>query len=145
MNFNGYQDNELFSVVNPICEGFNTSIVQLNSTIVKSSLQIRIVLYKKGGLTIDASTEIARAVLPKLEVWADDRDINLEVSSPGVGRVFKDAYEFTVFKDEKISILVDSEWIECSIVSSDNKGVILQIDGKDIEYKYDQIHKAKLE
>ena len=145
MKFSGYDENELFSIVNPICEGFNTRIVQLNSAIVKTSLQIRIVLYKKGGINIDSCTEISRAVMPRIEVWADNRDVNLEVSSPGVGRVLKDAYEFQIFTDEKVNILIDNHWISGTIIEADSNRLILQSDGENAEYVYEQIQKAKLD
>ena len=145
MKFSGYEENELFAVVNPVCEGYSVKLVQLNSAVVRTSLQVRIVLYKKGGITIDSCTEISRAVMPRIEVWADNRDVNLEVSSPGVGRVLKDAWEFQVFIDEKINILVENDWIEGTIIAADKNCVIIQSDGQNTEYRYEQIQKAKLD
>ena len=111
MKFNGYGENELFSIINPLCEGLNAGIVHLSSTIVKTTLQIRLVVYRKGGIDIDSCSKISKTIVPRLEVWSDNRDINLEVSSPGVGRTLKDAYEFQVFTGEKASLLVDNDWI----------------------------------
>ena len=145
MKYSDYAENELYSVIAPVCKGFGTEIVQLNSASVKSSLQVRIVLYKKGGINIDTCTEVSRAVLPRIEVWADNRDVNLEVSSPGVGRTLKDAWEFPVFAGEKINILIDNDWIEGSIVSADKQSVTVKHGEADTEYRYEQIQKAKLD
>ena len=145
MKFSSFDENELYSVINPICEGFKTGIVQLNSAVVKTSLQVRLVLYKKGGINIDTCTEISRAVMPRIEVWADNRDVNLEVSSPGVGRVIKDAWEFHIFKDEKVNILIDNHWISGTIAEADNNRLLLESDGENAEYLYDEIQKAKLD
>ena len=128
MKFNGYEENELYSIINPICEGFNAKLVQLGSSTVKTVLHVRIVLYRKGGINIDSCTEISRAVMPRIEVWANERDVNLEVSSPGVGRTLKDAYEFQIFKGEKVHILIDSQWSEGIIVEADNTTVTIQTD-----------------
>ena len=145
MKFNGYEENELYSIINPICEGFNAKLVQLGSSTVKTVLHVRIVLYRKGGINIDSCTEISRAVMPRIEVWANERDVNLEVSSPGVGRTLKDAYEFQIFKGEKVHILIDSQWSEGIIVEADNTTVTIQTDDKNTEYNYGQIQKAKLD
>jgi len=145
LKFNGYEENELFSIVNPICEGLGAKLVHLNSAIVKTNLHIRIVLYKKGGINIDSCTKISRAVLPRIEVWADNRDVNLEVSSPGIGRILKDAWEFQIFKDEKVNILIDNQWIAGVIIDADKNKLILQSDDNNAEYVYEQIQKAKLD
>ena len=145
LKFSSYEENELFSIIAPICEGYRAQIVQLNSAVVKTSLQVRIVLYKKGGINIDTCTEISRAVMPRIEVWADNRDVNLEVSSPGVGRTLKDAYEFQVFTGEKINILTGDQWLSGTVVSADSTGMILGADGSEKEYSFDQIQKAKLD
>lgn len=145
LKYSGYKENELFTIVNPICEGYNTRIVQFNSAVVNKNLQVRIVLYKKGGINMDSCTEISKAVMPRIEVWADDRDVNLEVSSPGVGRVLKDAYEFQIFIGEKIKILTAVDWIEGTILEADESSVTIQTDGKNTGYDYGDVHKAKLD
>jgi len=145
LKYSGYEENELFSIINPICEGYRTKIVQLNSAVVNSTLQIRIVLYKKGGINIDSCTEISRAVMPRIEVWADNRDTNLEVSSPGVGRVLKDAYEFQIFTNERVNLLIGDDWIGGTISEANKASVYIKSDTVDTEYKYDEIQKAKLD
>ncbi|MDC7225899.1 MAG: hypothetical protein PQJ61_03945 [Spirochaetales bacterium] len=145
LKFSSYEENELFSIVKPICDGFKTGIVQLNSAVVNTNLQVRIVLYKKGGINIDTCTQISRAVMPRIEVWADNRDVNLEVSSPGVGRTLKDAWEFQIFKDENINLLIDNNWIEGKISDADNSKMKLQTASGESEYMYEQIQKAKLD
>lgn len=145
MKYSGYEENELYSIVNPICEGYKTKIVQLNSGIVNSTLQIRIVLYKKGGINIDSCTEISRAVMPRIEVWADNRDVNLEVSSPGVSRVLKDAYEFHIFTDERVNVLIGNDWIGGVVSEANETSVYIRSENVNTEYKYDKILKAKLD
>ena len=144
MKFTGYKDNELFSIISPICEGFNTAVVHLSTAVVRTSLQIRLVVYRKTGIDLDTCSKISKALLPRLEVWSDNRDINLEVSSPGVGRVFKDAYEFEVFKGESAKILLDNEWYEGKILSADSKSVTMEIKNTKEDYSFDEIQKAKL-
>ncbi len=144
MKYSGYDENELFTIINPVCQGFNAKIVQLNSTVIRTTMQVRIVLYKKGGININTCSEISRAVLPRIEIWADNRDVNLEVSSPGICRTLKDAYEFNIFKDESINILIDNEWLNGKIISSDKNTVTIQSGQDCIEYNFENIQKAKL-
>ena len=145
MKYSGYIENELFDIINPICEAYKTRIVQFNSAVVNKNLQVRIVLYKKGGINMDSCTEVSRAVMPRIEVWADNRDVSLEVSSPGVGRILKDAYEFQIFIGEKIKLLTGADWIDGTILKADESSVTLETDGKTVEYGYGMIQKAKLD
>lgn len=144
MKFSDYSQNELFAIIDPICRGFSSEVVHLSTAVVKNTMHIRIVLYKKGGINIDACTEISRAVQPRIEVWADERDINLEVSSPGVGRVLKDAYEFKVFKGEKVRLLTAGEWTDGTIIDADDCSVTIEDGCEQFKYDYDEIQKAKL-
>jgi len=144
LKFSDYAQNELFAIIDPICRGFSSSVVHLSTAMIKNTLHIRVVLYKKGGINIDACSEISRAVLPRVEVWADERDVNLEVSSPGIGRTLKDAYEFMVFKGEKTRLLIGDDWIDGTIISTDMSSVIIESDGKELKYEYETIQKAKL-
>ena len=144
MKYSDYSQNELFKIIEPVCRGFSASVVHLNTAIVRKTLHIRIVLYKKGGINIDACTEISRAVMPRIEVWADERDLNLEVSSPGIGRTLKDAYEFTVFNGEKVRLLVADKWLEGDIIGADEHRVTVDVGGEKTEYEYETIQKAKL-
>jgi len=145
LKYNDYAENELFSVIEPVCRGFNTEVVQLNSAVIKTALQVRLVLHKKGGIDIDSCTQISRAVMPRIEVWADNRDVNLEVSSPGVGRTLKDAWEFHLFIGERIKLLIGNDWLEGTITSADDKSVTIQSGDNITGYSYDQILKAKLD
>ncbi len=144
LKFSDYGQNELFAIIDPICRGFSTAVVHLSTAVVKNTTHIRIVLYKKGGINIDACTEISRAVQPRIEVWADERDTNLEVSSPGVGRILKDAYEFRVFKGEKVRLLIADEWIDGTIIDADDNSVSIEAGDKQFKHDYDDIQKAKL-
>ena len=144
MKFSDYEQNELFAIIDPICKGFSTALVHLSTAVVKNTTHIRIVLYKKGGINIDACSEISRAVQPRIEVWADQRDVNLEVSSPGVGRVLKDAFEFQVFTGEKVRLLIADEWFDGTIIKADNQTVDIETEGQQSTYEYDSIQKAKL-
>ncbi|MDC7124430.1 MAG: hypothetical protein PQJ46_02615 [Spirochaetales bacterium] len=145
MKYTGYDDNELFSVINPVCSGYHAEIVQLGSSIVKSTLQVRLVLFKKDGIGVDDCAKISKAVLPRIEVWTDNRDVTLEISSPGIGRILRNAYEFCVFKGEKISILVNNNWINgCILDANDSSVRITEENEAENEYNFDSIQKAKL-
>lgn len=144
MKFSDYDQNELFQVIKPVCDGFDVSIVHLSSARVKNTLQVRLVLHKKNGITIDVCSEISKAVLPRIEIWADERDVNLEVSSPGLGRILKDAYEFSIFTDENVRLLVNQEWIDGKIICADNTSVEIEAGDEKKTFKFEAVQKAKL-
>jgi ribosome maturation factor RimP len=144
LKFSDYDQNELFTIIDPVCRGFSSAVVHLSTAVVKNTTHIRIVLYKKGGINIDACSEISRAVLPRIEVWADQRDVNLEVSSPGVGRILKDAFEFHVFKGEKARLLIADNWIDGTIIDADDHSVNFESGEQQIKHEYETILKAKL-
>ena len=84
-----------------------------------------------------------------------DRDIQLEVSSPGLQRNLKDVMEFSVFtgKDVRCYSVSDSCYIVGRIASCDGSSVTLSgyhkedkdEDGESITLPFSDIAKAKLE
>ncbi len=145
LKYNSYEENELFSVIKPVCDGYDASIVRLSSAVINKTLQINLVLYQKGGIGIDQCGTISRAVMPRIEVWAENRDVSLEISSPGIGRILKDAYEFQVFAGEKIQLLIDSQWLTGDIVEAGTESVDIKTEnGETVKYMFDSIQKAKL-
>ena len=89
------------------------------------------------------------------QVLSQDRDLNLEVSSPGIQRTFKDICEFEVFKGKTVRVYstLYSSYVVGKIEDSDKDGVTLSSyliedkkeSGEIIRLNYDTISKAKLE
>jgi ribosome maturation factor RimP len=84
----------------------------------------------------------------------NERDIDMEVSTPGIQRNMRDVYEFEVFVGRRCRILDSNKelWYEGVIESVDEQSVTLGLaqieDSKEIigthKIPYSQIQKAKL-
>ena len=107
------RQEKLYELVAPVVEGLGFRIADLRSHIVQSQLHINLVLYSPEGVTIDDCADVYRTALARLEMAEDNRDIHLEVSSPGLGRVLKSAEELEVFSGRGVQILPmdGEEWI----------------------------------
>jgi len=107
------RQEKLFELISPVVEGLGFKIVDLRSHIVQSQLHVNLVLYSPEGVGINDCADVYRTALARLEMAEDNRDIHLEVSSPGLGRVLKSAEELEVFQGRGIQLLtMDGEgWI----------------------------------
>ena len=121
--------------------------VEIVSRKIKTGLHVMIVIHKKDGVTIQDCTEVHKAVLPRIEIETDYRDINLQVASPGVYRNLKSAHEFDIFKGTTVRSLESDEpdWIFGVIVSADDTGVVLQLEDGDRTIPFTRISKARLD
>ena len=102
-------------------------LVETTLNKVGSTNAMRVVLAKKGAEISTEDLEKAyNIVYPRYEVMLGDRDLNLEVTSPGMQRNFKDFLEFEVFtgRDVRIYSTRFSSYVVGKIVSSEGSKVI---------------------
>ena len=147
---------ELFKDVSSLIESIDLMLVETILNKVGSTNAMRVVLAKKGAEISTEDLEKAyNIVYPRYEVMLGDRDLNLEVTSPGMQRNFKDFLEFEVFtgRDVRIYSTRFSSYVVGKIVSSEGSKVILSDyliedkneKGDSIELDFNEIAKAKLE
>lgn len=141
------RDNSLINSIEPVIEGLGFSLVEFTSHSNRSNLTINTIIYSKNGVTIDDCSTVFKTIMPRIELLEDSRDINLEVSSPGITRNIKTVDEFEIFTGKKVKILKknDSEWIHGSIESVNDNSVNLNNDKQTIAVSFENINKAKLE
>jgi ribosome maturation factor RimP len=141
------RDNSLINSIEPVIEGLGFLLVEFTSHRNRSNLTINIIIYSKNGVTIDDCSTVFKTIMPRIELIEDSRDINLEVSSPGITRNIKTVDEFEIFLGKKVRILKkdDSEWIHGSIESVNDNSVNLNIKEQIIAVSFIDINKAKLE
>ena len=130
----------------PVLDAMGFTLVDLKMKSMHGTLQIHLVVHKGEGISLDDCADIYKTLYPRLELSLDCEDIQLEVSSPGIGRVFKDKREYGIFKNMPVALLMDneSEW---------RKGFIKEVREENIEFEegkelytvsFDTIRKAKL-
>jgi ribosome maturation factor RimP len=141
------RDNSLTNSIEPVIESMGFSLVELTSHRNRSNLTVNIIIYSPKGITLTDCSNVYKTVLPRIEVIEDSRDVNLEVSSPGLSRNIKTFEEFGVFIGRKVRILKtnDSEWIHGTIELVDNNGLKIIDSKKESLINFADINKAKLE
>ncbi len=148
-------NSEYYKIIAQVVNSFGFDIVEINSVNRADGLYIHIVLYSQEGISLNDCSKVHRTVQRRIEAHTGNRDVYIEVSSPGIGRNLKSANEFNVFKGKNIKLLFGDkeEWGFYKIKEADNESVILEPIEKDnksesmdeIKLKYSEIRKAKLE
>ena len=99
---------EFERVVHPL----GIQIVQLSVHTGKSGLDIGVVIHKEGGVSLDDCERVTRIFNDILTILEpiDENNYTLQVSSPGIDRVFKDKKEFNIFASAHVKIVVDESF-----------------------------------
>ena len=141
------RENSLIDSIEPVIKGLGFSLVEFTSSRNRSNLTVNTIIYRESGVNLADCSIVFKTILPRIELLEDSRNINLEVSSPGLSRNLKVVDEFEIFIGRKVRILKkdDSEWIHGNIVSVENNSVNLNVSKKAVIVDFADINKAKLE
>jgi ribosome maturation factor RimP len=133
--------------IKPIITGLGYSLVEVKLGKSKNLNDITIVIYKKGGVSLNNCVEVTKHIKPQLDSLDDFENIALKVTSPGIDRKIKEKYEYEIFKGKGVKILLqqDSDWIGGVITAASYEKLILKCQDKLIEIDTDHIKKAKLD
>ena len=135
-----------FSDCEPLISGLGYSVVELAVFKRQSTWHVRVVLNSPEGVGIADCSKVHRALLPRLEAVLSSQDMYVEVTSPGLDRILKNAAEFAVFRGKQVKIWNSdiSDWLQGTILSSDAESVRLGTDSGETVVPYTKIAKAKL-
>lgn len=130
----------------PLVAGFGYSIVELVIFKRQGSWQVKLVITSPAGVGIADCTKLHRALLPRLEALLSSQDMYVEVASPGLDRILKNAAEFTVFKGKSVKVWDTdiSDWIQGTVLESGVDSVRLGTESGEMDIPYTKIAKAKL-
>ncbi len=136
---------ELESTV-AIIQEMGYGVVEAQLRPVNRSIQVSIFITRPEGVSLDDCTKVYRTVMPRLEVMIDSRDINLEVSSPGVARKIKYFREFSLFTGAAMKIMAEgsNDWFTGVLKSADEKEIVLATEDGEKRYGSSDIVKAKI-
>jgi ribosome maturation factor RimP len=131
----------------PIVEGLGFRIVEMSMARVTGRTQVSLVIYAESGVGIDDCATVHRTVRPRLEMLMNDRDIALQVMSPGIDRVLKSWSEFEVFVGRGVRILRhgNDEWIRGVIRSATDTEVEVETAEGIVPVRHTDIQKARLD
>lgn len=137
----------LTSELEDVVRGLGFEIVELNQSVVKGRTHVHLVVYREEGVNVDHCAEIHKTLAPRLELLLDDRDVALQVASPGIDRVIKNMHEFSVFAGRGVRVLRKSsmEWEAGRIEETDERSVTLRTGERRITVEFADIQKAKLD
>ncbi|MDR0312991.1 MAG: ribosome assembly cofactor RimP [Treponema sp.] len=164
MKFTVRVTDAIYDTLEPVARGLGMVMLELTVFQHKGrggssgSVQVRVAIYKAGeNIGVDDCSRFHKAILPRLELAYPGKDLYLEVSSPGIGRLIKDGNEMVHFIGRSIkcytalnnaTALQNADgggWIGGILCSADEKGITLETGDGIIALSYEVIAKAKLE
>lgn len=136
----------LEEVVAPVVEGLGYRLVDLTAAGVRGTLHVSIVIYRPDGVGLNDCETVHRAVGPRMEVLLDNRDLHIEVASPGIDRKFKSDREFAVFVGRGVSVLTDeSDWFGGILSSVTDDEIVVAGAEEERTIPLSRVRKAKLD
>ena len=145
----------LFLDLASLIEPMGYKLVEASRSEHKGTVSLRMLCYKGGdGITTEDLEAIYNVVYPRYAVlWT--RDLELEVSSPGINRNIKDIGEFKIFTGKTVRVYMTSKssYVLGTIKSADDDTLTLSSyliedtkeEGDEIRIDYSDISKAKLD
>ena len=145
-------DEALYESLEPVIRGMGMSLLDLSVYRGKGrggnpgTVQIKAVVYREGITGVEDCSRVHRGILPRLELTFPEKDIYLEVSSPGIDRIIKDGSEFAHYigKGVKCYRTDISDWTAGVLCTADEKGIVIRVGDKEMALPYEIIAKAKL-
>ena len=118
----------LFDMIAPAVEGLGYSIVELTSRMVEKRLHVILRVFSPGGVLLDDCANLHRLIRPRIEISDGEREVHLEVSSPGLNRRMKSADEMRIFQGHGIQYLLEDrkDWISGVLGKAEESAVEIQ-------------------
>jgi len=135
-----------FTECEPLVRGLGYTLVECTIFKRQGSWQVRVAIASPSGVGISDCSKVHRALLTRLEALLDSRDVFIEVTSPGLDRLIKNASEFAAFTGTGVRIwdMACSDWVFGIIAGSDDTALRLQTQDGELLVPYTRIAKAKL-
>lgn len=132
----------------PMVENLGYKLVELRVVPGKGTVKINAVIASKDSavdIGVNDCSKVHHALLPHLESILGTEDTYMELTSPGMERNIKNAAEFAVFigRDVRVWDKTVTDWVGGKIISADDKTVILEKDGENHTFSFENIAKAK--
>jgi ribosome maturation factor RimP len=152
-----------YNECSPLVSGLGYALVELRTTANHGQYQVRAVIThldsaKAEGIGINDCAKVHRLLLPRLEALLKSQEVYMEVTSPGMERLIKNAAEFTLFAGKNLRVWDTSvsDWVPGIIISADSKALTLELSEQETAQEtaaaakrqriipFEQIAKAKL-
>lgn len=140
------ENREPDSVIRPVCEALHLRLIDAAMRKSGNTVDFSIVIDKDGGVSTEDCAALHQTLFLKLQTLYN-KDIGLEISSPGLDRLLKYEDEFPLFKGRRVRWLQkgEADYLTGMIVGMTDRIVVFQTDaGEEKEVSVDDILKAKL-
>lgn len=146
MEYTAPDDIPYYNECEPLVRGLGYTLVECTIFKRQGNWQVRVVIASPSGVGIADCSKVHRALLTRLEALLDSRDVFIEVTSPGLDRLIKNAAEFAAFTGTGVRIWDTdcSDWVSGIIAGSDNMALRLKTPDGEQLVPYTRIAKAKL-
>ncbi len=140
-------EEQLYDELAPIVSGYGFTLVDLRAQIVKEVLHVHAVIFTAGGVGVDDCAAVHRMIAPRLEALYPDRDLNIEVGSPGVDRTIRLPREYRIFQSKGVRVYskAEQQWLGGIIHDSDEHEVVIVRGGVQQRIPFADIQKARLD
>jgi len=102
---NEIKNNKLFLEFTPLLKEMGILIVDVKKNVTNNYVNyIFTIGLIEGEITVDECAKVYDLLYPRLTVLEGTRNINLEVTTPGIQRSFRDFYEFSIFKGKRVRL-----------------------------------------
>lgn len=137
-------------VLRPMVEAASMELVEVRFLVERGRRILRLYIDKPGGVTLEDCSSVSREASHLLDVHdIINRRYTLEVSSPGLDRPLRQAKDFRRSLGQRVQITArrpsSGTRTQVGVLTScDEEGITLEMDGKEVSIRRDQIVKAKL-
>ena len=152
-NESGGEEAALRGSIEALVRGVGLELIELDVFHGKArkgfppAVQVRAVVYKPGSLGTDDCSRVHHAMLPRLEQAFGERDISVEVSTPGINRLVRDGAELAHYRGRGLRCWRTdiSDWSAGILETVDEQGITIRSKEGSIRLDYEVIAKAKLD
>ncbi len=148
--------DQLYTEISSLMDAIGLKTVEAVSSDYQGTRNMRVILCKEGEeISTDDLATAYNLIYPRYSVIYKDRDLQLEVSSPGLQRNFRDVREFSVFHGKCVRCYsVSRSCYVTGVISSTDESSVTLCDyviedkdekGDEITLSFSDIAKAKLE
>jgi ribosome maturation factor RimP len=140
--------DELIESLEPLIRGTGMALIELSVFQGKRGVQVRAVVMstERADTGVEDCARAHRLIMPRLELAFPDREIYMEVSSPGIDRLIKDGSEFVHYIGREVRCYRTdiSGWTSGILRAADGEKIVLLEEGGETILSYETIAKARL-
>lgn len=135
-----------FDDVEMLVESLGYKLVEYTIDRIKNVWRVNVVIFTANGTGIDDCTKVHKPLQQRLEVLLNSQEVAMQVSSPGVNRLLKKAYEFKAFIGQDISVWDQNytDWVTGKLIEYNDDGIVLETDNGNKKINFEFCKKARL-